>query len=482
MSSHQPTVIDLFSGAGGFSLGFQAAGCRVLAAVDIDEAAGRTFKANFDVLQPEHPPLVLAGDEGNIEEVDLSSLAARRPPDILIGGPPCQGFSRVGRGKLDSLSDDGYAADARNSLYQRFMDAAELWRPRAVVMENVPGMLSVEGRSVADEAAEDLISRGYRVGYALLNAVWLGVPQFRERLFFIGMRKDLQVPPSLPPTTHRADLPAGYTRPAVALFLPFEDLHHELSINMRGATLPATTVADALDDLPVITEHLEGRKVSRGDFRRNRSYRKRPHSAFASVMRSWPGLPKLRHIDDHAIRRTPRDYEIFRRMRHGDRYVEARKIARQLFEDELARLRRRGRETTPGSSEYEELERRFVPPYPEHMFKDKWRKLIPDQPSWTVVAHLAKDAYSHIHYDGDQARSISVREAARLQSFPDAFRFAGNMGDCYRQIGNAVPPLASWVIAAHLLECLGHPTRWPSWGGAPARVTGGYADTSRRQT
>jgi len=463
MSAQPPTVIDLFSGAGGFSLGFNAAGCRILAAVDIDEAAGRTFKANFDVLQPEHPPAVLAGDEGNIEEVDLKSLAGRRAPDILIGGPPCQGFSRVGRGKLDSLSEDGYAADARNSLYQRFMDAAELWKPKAVVMENVPGMLSVEGRSVADEAAGDLIKRGYRVGYAAVNVVWLGVPQFRERLFFVGIRGDLAPQPSLPATTHRAELPAGYSRPEAALFLPFEDLHHELSIDVSGALLPATTVKEALEDLPVITDHIEGKKVARGEFRKNRTYRSKPHSPFAKLMRSWPGLPTLRSVDDQAIRRTPRDYETFRRMKPGDRYIEARKIARALFDEELTRLRRRGRDTIPGTQEYEELERSFVPPYPEHMFKDKWRKLMPDQPSWTVPAHLAKDAYSHIHYDSEQARSISVREAARLQSFPDGFKFSGNMGDCYRQIGNAVPPLASWAIAAHLMEVLGYKARSPDW-------------------
>ena len=97
----------------------------------------------------------------------------------------------------------------------------------------------------------------------------------------------------------------------------------------------------------------------------------------------------------------------------------------------------------------------IYPPYPEDKFVDKWRKLLPGEPSWTVTAHLGKDSYSHIHYDGTQKRAISVREAARLQSFPDAFAFAGNMGDCYRQIGNAVPPLMAWAIASCLLQSLG---------------------------
>ena len=392
-------------------------------------------------------------------------------PDILIGGPPCQGFSRVGRGKLDSLSDEGFAADARNSLYRRFVDAAEQWQPRAVVMENVPGMLSVEGRSVADEAASDLISRGYRVGYAALNACWLGVPQYRERLFFVGFRNDLGLQPSLPAATHHADLPAGY-QPASPGAVP----------SVRGCSpraLASTPPAPCSRQPRCGTRSTicpSSRSTSRARSRpgatsgRAAAYEARPPPPLPALMRKWPGFPRHRTIDDHVIRRTPRDYETFRQMKHGDRYIEARRIARELFAAELARLEARGRATTPGTPEYEELEERFVPPYPEHMFKDKWRKLIPDQPSWTVPAHLAKDAYSHIHYDSDQARAISVREAARLQSFPDAFRFVGNMGDCFRQIGNAVPPLAAWAIAAHVLKMLGEAPRLPSWSLPAERI------------
>lgn len=449
----RPTVVDLFCGAGGFSLGFAAAGCRIVGAVDADESAARTFLANFRRLQPRAVPRVLSGDEGNIEEIDLSSLVSDSP-DILIGGPPCQGFSRIGRAKLDSLSDEGYAADARNGLYQRFLDAAELWKPKAVVMENVPGMLSVSGRSVADEAAADLIKRGYRVGYAPLNAAWYGVPQFRERLFFVGVRSDQAVHPSLPPVTHRAELPSGYRQAEAELFLPFPDVHHELAVDTGTASTPATTVAEAIGDLPRVTEHLAGSTATRNQFRIPRRYPRAKLSTYARLMRQWPGLPQPKTIDDHAVRRTPRDYEIFRRMNPGDRYLQARNIARSLFAADLDRLRAQGATFEPGSPAYLELEKRFVPPYPEHMFKDKWRKLFPDQPSWTVPAHLAKDGYSHIHYDAAQARSISVREAARIQSFPDAFRFEGNMGECFRQIGNAVPPLLAWAIAAHLISQL----------------------------
>src|SRR5262249_17275347 len=133
--------------------------------------------------------------------------------------------------------------------------------------------------------------------------------------------------------------------------------------------------------------------------------------------------------------------------------------------------RRRSRGCAPahGTAAYRELEREFVPPYPEGIFVDKWRKLSPDQPSWTIPAHLSKDSYSHIHHDGEQARAVSVREPARLQSVPDGFKFSGNMGDCFRQIGNAVPPLLAWAVAHCLLELLGVRSREPLLTASPDR-------------
>ena len=123
-----------------------------------------------------------------------------------------------------------------------------------------------------------------------------------------------------------------------------------------------------------------------------------------------------------------------------------------------------------------------MPPYPEEIFVDKWRKLVPDQPSWTVPAHLSKDAYSHIHYDSDQARAISIREAARLQSFPDAFVFSGNMGERFRQVGNAVPPLLAWAVACSVLESLGYEAKRPEWhwDAEAQRVPAYEADGSPR--
>ena len=457
-------VVDLFCGCGGFSLGFRAAGCEILAGVDVDETAARTFDQNLSRLQEHAPPLVFSGDEGNLEDLDLDRLASRGRPDVLIGGPPCQGFSRLGRAKLDSLTDEGHVGDPRNELYRRFLDAAALWRPLAVVMENVPGMLSVGGRNIADEAAADLAGRGYQVGYAVLNAVWYGVPQYRERLFFIGIRNDLGRRAGMPPATHSAALPGGYLRPLMEATVPLPFIQHcELPVEIGRSQRSATTVLEALGDLPELLDHLVDAARDTASGQATAPYAREPHSQFARIMRSWPGLPAPRAVQDHVIRRTPRDYETFRRMNPGDRYPAALAIARARLQEALTRLRDTGSTPAPGTPEYLALERRFVPPYPESSFVDKWRKLVPDQPSWTVPAHLSKDAYSHIHHDSCQARAISIREAARLQSFPDAFSFSGNVGERFRQIGNAVPPLVSWAVACAVLDSLGFDPTSPGW-------------------
>jgi len=331
VSQRRATVVDLFSGAGGLSLGFQAAGAHILAAVDANEDAGRSFRECFARLQPRRPPGAFFGEAGDIEKLDLERVArAGKGPDILVGGPPCQGFSRLGRAKLASLAGDPDSSDPRNQLYRRFVDATRFWTPRAFVMENVPGMLSVQGTNVADAVVSDLAACGYRVGYAQLNAVWYGVPQFRERLFFIGIREDLKVAPSMPDATHHVDLPVGYLRPTQAITLSFAFVpHFELEVRTVGARLPATSVGDALNDLPPLTDHLSAATPGqqRGELRPLLTYQTRPDRAFARLMRGWPGLPEPAGVRDHVIRRTPRDFETFRRMRPDDRYPEAMHLA-----------------------------------------------------------------------------------------------------------------------------------------------------------
>ena len=455
-----PTVVDLFCGAGGFSLGFQAAGCRIIAGIDHDEVAASTYRYNFTRFQPDNPPVVFGGKEGELDRNAEAAIMAIERPDILVGSPPCQAFSRIGRAKIASISGRGVASDPRNSLYRRFLSIVEQSSPLAVVMENVPGMLTMGGVNVAHVVGEELTDHGYNVGFAVLNAAWYGVPQFRERVIFIGVREDLGIQPRMPVATHQADLPSGYIRPEKNGTLPlFPHWFEGLPVKLNSDNPPAVTVSEALDDLPVITRHLDPHdQPPRGEFRRPEPYRYKPHSSFATLMRQWPGLPESDHVVDHEIRRTPRDYATFARMKHGHRYPDAHRIAKKLFRKELATRRSEGMTLERGTDEYMELRAKYVPPYDPDKFKDKWRKLDPNKPSRTVPAHLSRDSYSHIHHDSQQARAISIREAARLQSFPDSFEFLGNMGDCFRQIGNAVPPLMAWAIAAELLTLLGTPS------------------------
>lgn len=125
-----------------------------------------------------------------------------------------------------------------------------------------------------------------------------------------------------------------------------------------------------------------------------------------------------------------------------------------MFQERLASARAKGEKLTEGSASYKALWDSIVPPYDVSKFPNKWRKMWRDQPARTLMAHLGKDSYSHIHYDSKQARTISVREAARLQSFPDGFRFSGTMNPAFKQIGNAVPPLMAKALADHMMQTI----------------------------
>jgi DNA (cytosine-5)-methyltransferase 1 len=171
-------------------------------------------------------------------------------------------------------------------------------------------------------------------------------------------------------------------------------------------------------------------------------------------MREWIGFKTHGTLDGHVVRLTLRDFPIFQRLPHGAEYPKALEIAERLFEEKLDDLASAGCRLEPASARYTELRRATIPPYDPEKFPNKWWKLEPTAPSRTLTAHIGKDTYSHIHYDSRQKRTISVREAARLQSFPDGFRFAGTMNSAFRQIGNAVPPLVALAVARTLKQIM----------------------------
>lgn len=444
------TALDLFAGAGGFTLGLEEAGFTSIGSIEIDPTAATTLAMNFGArLVDFHGP-----DTGDISKISVRRVrdalrrAAVNDLDLLTAAPPCQGFSRVGRAKLDSLrsSRGSFAEDSRNSLYEHATRLLSSIRPRAFVFENVSGILHLRGHNVAEDVCDAISRAGYRVRYTLLNAAWYGVPQTRERVIIVGYRSDLGIDPAFPMKRFHAKLSRGHLTDANLNRRNWRNPDFFVDPRELGAASPlrpALTVGQALEDLPRFTQHLasmnNGRKYrSLRDRFPPSAYRRPPRNWYCAIMRAWNASFHSSVVTDHFCRWTPRDFETFAEMRPGDRFPEAIEIAERRYAESLERYRKHGG-ARPRRAD-------FVPPYDLDSFPEKWRKLISTKPSWTVTAHLGKDTYSHIHFDSSQARSITIREAARLQSFPDAFRFAGNMGDAFRQIGNAVPPLLAREI------------------------------------
>lgn len=461
-----PRVLDLFAGCGGLSLGFLTAGCEIRASVESDPAAARSHGANFHPGDNRHArprdinettPAALA------EEFDLGDPS--RAFDIIVGGPPCQAFARVGRSKLREVAahPEAFRHDPRSRLYIRYLDYVEACAPLAVVLENVPDMLNYGGRNIAHEISEVLTERGYTCAYTLLNAAYYGVPQMRERVILIAITKKLATRVAFPAPTHWIELPSGYrgSRAFALKLLACSDTRgpDEFWQPSPGAGCDlqsAVTAKEALEDLPRIDarSELASGKLKRGARRFDDPM---PHpsrdilSEYARLMRNWPGFEAGEVLYDHVIRWLPRDYPLFARLDPGNQYPEACQHAEKMFEEELTRRREQGETLREGSKAWSTLRHAIVPPYDSRKFPNKWRKMEADQPARTLLAHLGKDGYSHIHYDGRQARTISVREAARLQSFPDGFVFSGTMNPAFKQIGNAVPPLLSKAIGEALI-------------------------------
>jgi DNA (cytosine-5)-methyltransferase 1 len=172
-------------------------------------------------------------------------------------------------------------------------------------------------------------------------------------------------------------------------------------------------------------------------------------------MRKWPQFGAEDHTTGHIIRYLPRDYKFFRLMEEGWQYPEVWRFVEAKRHQLMNKRWKSGENGAANSSQIKEFTRQWTLPYDPEKFPNKWWKLCRDKPARTLMAHLGKDSYSHIHYDSDQARTISVREAARLQSFPDGFVLRGSMNPAFRQIGNAVPPLVAYAIAMAMRSMIG---------------------------
>ncbi|MEU7189810.1 DNA cytosine methyltransferase [Streptomyces sp. NPDC045369] len=372
-------AVDLFSGAGGLSLGLERAGWTTAAAVDFDERARETHAANF----PGMSLCVDLGDDEQRGQFVQRILDSGAEIDIVAGGPPCQPFSRAGRSKIRHLVEyhDRNPHDLRKELWRAYVDVVERLLPRVVLMENVPDMGLGDDFSVIRIIEAKLESLGYVTQVRLVDAWNYRVPQHRKRLILLARRDG-----------------GGF---------------------VWGKPKKQTTLRDAIDDLPRLhPKALEAVGDRVCDYDETQTAKL---SLFAKEMRkkAQSGV-----VHDHMTRRVRTDdYKIFKIMDSKTLYSQ---LDEKLGEDE------------------KEFQR-----YDAKQFTDKYKKLDWDELSRTITAHIAKDGYWYIH--PEEPRTLTVREAARIQTFPDRFRFAGTRSDAFRQIGNAVPPLLGEAAARVLL-------------------------------
>lgn len=393
--------VDLFGGAGGMSLGFKMAGFRPLATLDSFGPGNDTYRRNFHSVPPESVVCSDAGAPGAIENFVAATGLRRGDAKVVIGGPPCQGFSVAGRVKLASLNNGGGAKtdprfidDPRNLLYKSFIKFIRHLQPEVVVMENVTGMISYKDGFVVKEIERNLAGLGYpNCDHKVLNAADYGVPQTRNRVFFVAARKGMAV--SWPDPTHVKKTESSALVPGNA------PKYH-------------VTAWDAIRDLPRIVPP----KKNTRDTNRCLEYSGPPSCDFQKSMRG-----RLRKVENNITRwHRKKDLEVFRNMKPASRWADLSHADKKKIG------------------------------YNDYSFNDKWRRLPLDRPSWTVTSHLSKDGYMFIH--PKQNRTISVREAARLQSFPDGFVFEGSRSAQFKQIGNAVPPLLAKAIALSVRSML----------------------------
>jgi DNA (cytosine-5)-methyltransferase 1 len=407
--------IDLFAGAGGLSEGFQRAGFIPVAHVEMDKAACNTLKTRiaFHYLKSMNQlDLYHAYLKGEINRAELynhipdkllssvinlpigleynetiynliSKQLNGKDVDLIIGGPPCQAYSLVGRAR----SADGMKTDPRNDLYIQYASYLEKFKPKLFLFENVLGLKSADEGSYLENMEKLFLKKGYKMKLHTLSAENFGVLQNRRRVIILGWKRNWK--PNLP-DLEGIIIPSNYKVESI-----FNDL-------------PRIKAGDGVDKFVKYrtksNEYLEQKSIRNG----------------------------LDILTQHISRpQTDQDKKIYQ-------------IAVKKWDDKHQRLN------------YNDLPDNLKTHANRNSFYDRFKVVASDLSySHTVVAHISKDGHYYIHPDINQNRSISVREAARLQSFPDNYYFEGvregqNRTAAFKQIGNAVPPLMSYIIAKHL--------------------------------
>lgn len=347
----KPTVIDLFAGVGGLSLGFEMEGFDILLANEFDQSIATAYKENHKSTN------VVVGD---ITSLDLSKVFGEyvNKIDVVIGGPPCQGFSQ--KGKRKTINDE------RNFLFKHYVEVVKFVKPKYFVMENVPNLLTAEKGFFLNEIKGLFKGYGYSIRYGVLNAADYGVPQNRRRAIIIG--KYLATPPELP--------------------LPCKQ---------------KVTIWDAISDLAYL-------ESGEGEF--EQEYRNLPKS----------------------------DYE--KKMRKGSKILYNH-MATKHSALALERL-----SLIPPNAGKEVLPKEHIT---KSVYSGTWSRMKQNDVAVTITTRFdtpSSGKFTHPFLN----RAITVREAARLQSFPDTFKFIGSKMSQMKQVGNAVPPLLARKIARVIMN------------------------------
>ena len=389
--SNQLSTIDLFCGAGGIAEGFRQEAYRCLYGNDVMPEAMQTFAHNH--------PLAIA-DCRSIEDVNAAAIReqlqlAPGELDVLVGGPPCQGFS--------INAPDRFLADPRNKLFQHYARFVREFQPKTFVFENVPGMLSMADGKVFQQILAVFAELGYAVTFKILFAAHYGAPQERWRLILLGSKRSAIAHP-IP--THFAKGRANFRGGATLTF--------QLDEPQRAALQTAVTVGDAISDLP---------PLAMGEGTEEIRYPRPAKSLFARSIRNPDGTT----FNHYAAKLAPQNIE---RMKHVPPGGSWRDIPHELLPAGMQKARK------------SDHTKRYGRLHPEKLASTVLTKC---DPHWGTVFLPTQD------------RALTVREAARFQTFPDQYRFLGSRVSQYEQVGNAVPVVMAAAVArairAHLSLC-----------------------------
>jgi DNA (cytosine-5)-methyltransferase 1 len=396
MNKNKINFIDLFCGAGGFAKGFEMTGkFKCIGGIDNRPSAIETHKHNFK------DSISVCEDIRNFPPKEFEKLLEGQRVDLIIGGPPCPTFSTIGHAKIQSVyknhEDKDITNDPRNDLFMDYLSYVDYFRPTMFVMENVPQFLTKYNgatfNTVKEIVKRDLPEYDLVSEVKVLNSVNYGVPQNRKRMILVGYLKGMDF--KYPEITHWFSEGKFNIDPNNSNIIP-QKLEKHISVK------------DAISDLPSITDNWRISEVEYSKYKGLSAYQKQMRQNTSKTVKN--NICRLTN---------ERAKIVFSHMHQGCIYMDLPPEIRKIL------------------------------PFREDIFKDRLKRLVEYNPSWTILAHIGMDGYMYIH--PTENRTLSVREAARIQSFPDDFEFIGNQQETYVQVGNAVPPLLAKKIAESIL-------------------------------